>query len=626
MLTTLRTKLLLGLTPLLAIMIGLGVWAVARFDDLGQGIDVVLRENYESVIAAQGIKEALERMDSAAQFALNGQDERGRIQFRENQPAFQRNLEKEQKNVTLEGEQELTDRLTSNYARYIKETESFHAIPPDQAPAKSIYYYNHLYKTFLEIKNDADRVLEINQSNMRVQNRRAHDAAARSKRVMIMALLASAAVATLIAVVMSRSILEPIRAVTNAARGMTQGNLDQVVPATTRDELGELAEAFNTMARTIREFRQTRTARLLRAQKTAQATIDSIPDPVVVVDPTGAVERANPAACRVLGVLASSDNPVPWSPPQQLKEPLSLVLGGSSDHLANNLDHALCLRDQGQERFFLPRVLSIRGEQGGTLGAAIVLSDVTRFRLVDQLKSDMVSTVSHELKTPLTGLQMVIHLLLEEAVGPLSAKQTELLLSARQDSERILAMINDLLDLTRIEQGRVQLDLVPTAPADLLRDAVDRYEASALDAGIELAGSVSLGLPPIPVDRERIAHVFDNLIGNAIAHTSRGGSIRLKAEPCGETLMFTVQDDGEGIDPEHLPRLFEKFYRVPGSRARPGGGAGLGLAIAREIVVAHGGQISATSELGKGTTFTFSLPLNPPDGDGRLDGAGTLAS
>jgi two-component system, NtrC family, sensor histidine kinase KinB len=623
MLTTLRHKLLLGLTPLLAIMVGLGVWAVAAFDDLGKRIDVVLRENYDSVLAAQGMKEALERMDSAAQFALNGQDERARNQFRENQSAFRLHLEKEQKNVTLEGEGELADRLTANYARYLKQTESFYAIPPENVSARSASYYNNLYKTFMDIKNDADKVLEINQSNMKAENLKAHEAAARSKRVMFVALLASAAVATVIAFAMSRSILEPIRGVTRAARGMTQGNLDQVVPATTRDELGELAEAFNTMARTIREFRQSRTARLLRAQKTAQATIDSIPDPVVVVDPTGAVERANPAAGRVLGVVPSSLGPVPWSPPTQLKGPLSLVLDGSSDYLTNSLDQSLCLRDRGQEKFFLPRVLSIRDEQGGTLGAAIVLSDVTKFRLVDQLKSDMVSTVSHELKTPLTCLQMVVHLLLEEAVGPLNAKQTDLLLSARQDSDRILSMINDLLDLTRIEQGRVQLDLQPTAPADLLREAVERYEASAVDAGITLAGSVSFGLPPILVDRERITHVFDNLVGNALAHTSRGGSIRLKAEPSGEFMQFTIGDDGEGISSEHLPRIFEKFYRVPGSRTRIGGGAGLGLAIAREIVVAHGGQISAESELGKGTTITFALPINP-DGDGHLDGKGAL--
>jgi signal transduction histidine kinase len=619
MFKTLRNKLLLGLTPLLAILLGLGIWAVAMFNHLGERIDVILRENYESVLAAEGMKEALERMDSGAQFALTGQGERGRKQFRENRSLFERHLEKERRNVTVEGEQELVDQLTVSYDQYLKQSENFYSIPANQTNQRADAYYSGIYKTFLDIKNDADKILEINQANMKAESYRAHEAAARSKRVMLLALLGSAVVATMIALFMSRAILEPIRAVTRAARAMAQGELDQVVPATTKDELGELALAFNSMARTIREFRQTRTARLLRAQKTAQATIDSIPDPVLVVDPLGAVERANPAARRILGVVPSEGGPVPWAPPPLLKGPLSEVLGGSAEYVANSLDHALCFRDRGQERFFLPRVFSIRGDHEGTLGAAIVLSDVTKFRLGDQLKSDMVSTVSHELKTPLTGLQMVVHLLLEEAVGPLTPKQIELLLSARQDSDRILAMINDLLDLTRIEQGRVELDLEPAAPADLVREAINRCEANARDAGLTLTGSVTFGLPPVRVDRERVAHVFDNLIGNALGHTARGGSIRLTADFDGEYIRFSVTDTGTGIPKEHLQRVFDKFYRVSGVQPRTGGGAGLGLAIAREIVVAHGGQIDVTSEVGKGTTFGFTLPATL-DGASQTDG------
>ncbi len=422
---------------------------------------------------------------------------------------------------------------------------------------------------------------------------------------MVVALLGSAAVATLIALMLSRSILEPIRAVTQGARAMARGDLDQVVPATSRDELGELASAFNTMARTIREFRQAGTARLLRAQQTAQATIDSFPDPVVVVDPTGAVERANPAARQLLGVNPLADALVPWTPPLPLKTPLAEVIGGRPDYLPTDLDHALCFRDNGQERYFLPRVLAIR-EGNGLLGAAMVLQDVTKFRLVDQLKSDMVSTVSHELKTPLTSLQMAVHLLLEEVVGPLTPKQVELLLAARQDADRLLAMINDLLDLTRIEQGQLKLDLRPASSAGLVTEAVERFQARAEDADVALEGSAEFDLPSVLVDRERVGHVFDNLIGNALAHTGRGGTIRLAAAAEGDSVRFTVEDTGEGIPHEHLGQIFEKFFRVPG--ARSGGGAGLGLAIAREIVVAHGGEIHVSSRPGVGTTFTFTLP------------------
>ena len=622
MFKTLRIKLLLGLTPLLAIMVGLGLWAIAMLDHLGGRIKVILKENYESVIAAEGMKEALERMDSAAQFAINGWDEGARHQFTEYRPMFEANLEKEQKNVTLvaEGEQELADRLTQNYKKYLTQSTAFYSLPAEPRSRRSDHYFRVLYKTFLEIKKDADRVLEINQANMRLEDLHARQAAARSKNVMIFALAGSAVVASIVALALSRSILEPIRAVTRGARAVAQGNLDQVVPATTRDELVGGAGHFfffffffrvqydGGRRGTIREFRQAGTARLLRAQKTAQATIDSFPDPVIVVDPEGAIERANPAAAQFLGVVPTGQGAIPWTPPPQLRGPLAEVLGGRQDYLPTALAHTLCFRNDGQERYFLPRVLAIRSDLEGMLGAAVVLSDVTKFRLVDQLKTDMVSTVSHELKTPLTGVQMVVHLLLEESLGTLNSKQIELLLAARQDSDRLLTIINDQLDLTRIEQGRVQLALQPVAPADLIGEARARFEPEAHDAGITLKGSVVFGLPPVRADRERICHVFDNLIGNALAHTSRGGTIELEAVAVGATIEFAVKDSGEGIRPEHLDRVFDRFYRVPGVRRSTG--AGLGLAIAKEIVVAHGGEIHVQSRPGEGSTFTFTLPVD----------------
>ena len=221
----------------------------------------------------------------------------------------------------------------------------------------------------------------------------------------------------------------------------------------------------------------------------------------------------------------------PGSRRSPLKPHLDSVLGGQADYLPLSLDQAIFLRDGNQDRYFLPRVLRIRSDSGELLGAAVVLSDVTKFHLVDQLKSDMISTVSHELKTPLTSLQMVVHLLLEEAVGPLTTKQTELLLAARQDSDRLLGMINDLLDLTRIEQGRVALDQQPVDAAELVRDAVDRYRAAAEDSGIALESRIEPALPPVLVDKERIEHVFDNLMSNALRHTERGGTVTLSAEP-----------------------------------------------------------------------------------------------
>ncbi len=179
-------------------------------------------------------------------------------------------------------------------------------------------------------------------------------------------------------------------------------------------------------------------------------------------------------------------------------------------------------------------------------------------------------------------------------------------------------MVNDLLDLTRIEQGRLRLDLRPTAPADAGR----RGGRAVQGVGVGTRASrwrrtAGVELPDVLVDRERIDHVFDNLVGNALRHTPRGGTVRVAAEAEGDRIRFAVSDTGEGIAAEHLPRLFEKFYRVPGSRSE---GAGLGLAITREIVQAHGGSIAVESQPGRGTTFTFWLPTAAADRAARTAG------
>jgi NtrC-family two-component system sensor histidine kinase KinB len=622
MFKTLRMKLMLGFLPLLAILIGLGLWAIVMFYGLGGNIDVILRENYRSVLAVERMKEALERMDSGLMFAFSGRAQQAREQFDKSKEEFDRQLGVEQHNITVPGEQALVNELTAEYRSYLDLAADYFDLHNATTAQRTDVYFSRLLPKFENLRRLEDRVLLLNQRNMEQMNEKALRNAASSTRLMIAALLVAVVLAIASSRILTRLILEPIVAVTEGARAVSQGNLDQVVPATTKDELGELGQAFNAMARTIREYREAGTVRLLRAQKTAQATIDSFPDPVIVVDPEGGVERANPAAQRLLQAIpASSGDALPWIAPAALKPELDSVLAGQADYLPLSLEQAIFLRDGNQDRYFLPRVLRIRSDSGELLGAAVVLSDVTKFHLLDQLKSDMISTVSHELKTPLTSLQMVVHLLLEEAVGPLSTKQTELLLAARQDSDRLLGMINDLLDLTRIEQGRVALDQQPADAAELVRDALERHRSAAEDSGITLQCQLEAPLPLVLVDKERIEHVFDNLMTNALRHTDRGGTIILRAAAAEGTVQFSVEDTGEGIPAQFVPRVFDKFFRIPGTKHH--GGAGLGLAIVHEIIVSHGGQIGVQSTTDKGTTFTFSLPAatvsQDEAGTGRLD-------
>ena len=368
--------------------------------------------------------------------------------------------------------------------------------------------------------------------------------------------------------------LRPIQAVTDGARALARGELDQLVPAASRDELGDLANAFNEMARTLRDYRQAGTARLLRAQKTAQATIDSFPDPVVVVDPLGSVEQANPAARRLLGVSPSAEPPVPWYPAPPLKSLINDVLAGRGDYLPLSLEQAIPLSDGGQERYFLPRVVAIRTEHDELLGAAVALADVTKFHLLDRLKSDMVSTVSHELKTPLTSVQMAIHLLLEEVVGPLTPKQVELLaggppgLRPHPDDDQRPARP----DPDRAGPGQAR---PPAADGRRLWSrgrrpvpaAGARTPAITLETSARRRPARSHGR-----SRSDRARLRQSDRQRDPAHRSR------RNDPCrgcrpGRQVRFAVEDSGEGIPAEQLPAASSRSsteFRRRGTRAGPG--------------------------------------------------------
>lgn len=605
-----RIRILLALLPLLALMAILGGSAVFLLHRLGDRIDAILRENYDSVRYMERLKESLERIDSSFVFALAGQEQKAHDQYEQQWPTFEKYLGMEHQNITLKGERELADKLSALTELYRKRGNAFYNRPAKD-PARHEDYFGQrgLLATFKEIKDIADEILRLNQDNMEQSSQDARIVVSESVTGLIVGLILAAIVGGFFAWRAVETTLRPIRAVIWSAQGIRTGNLDQVVPVLSHDELGDLAKEFNSMARQLRQYRRTDYAKLLRAQRTTQATIDSFPDPVLVVDPDGKAEMANPAAQRLFGFGARSGDQaaaMPWLPPDTLQVPLKEALQNQRPFLPEEFDQAILLRTDGKDHSFLPHILPIRDPYGHTLGAAVLLQDVTRFRLLDQIKSDLVATASHELKTPLTSIRLAHHLLLEEAVGPLTSKQTELLLDARDNTERLLAVVNNLLDLTRLEHGRGYLDMKPIPPAEVLRSAAETIKHRAEDKGIAMVLNVPDDLPRVTVDAQRLGHALGNLLDNALTYTDRGGKITLSAALLNEQIELAVADTGVGISPEHLPHIFDRFSRIPGQSR--GAGTGLGLAIVREIVIAHGGSVTCESEVGKGTTFRIRLP------------------
>ena len=601
----LRTQLILGFVVLLAILIAVGVESISLLDRLGGSIDVILRENYRSVIACEQMKEALERMDSGALFALAGEEGEGGALAAQNRPRFAAALQTELGNITLPGEGTRAERLRQLFAAY---TPVLERVLDRQAPvaARRALYFQQLYPTFQQIKGSADEILEMNQRNMVQANDRARALAAAASRNMALLLLAGTAVAGLCIFFLSNAILGPLERLTRAAGEIEKGNLDLQLPLTSRDELGQLAAAFNSMAGGLRELRETDQARLLRARRVSQSALDKLPEAVAVLSPEHPerrVELANQSASALFGL--SPDQPLPaqhagWLSP--LLDHLAsgqLVAGGAEARVKVPID--------GHERFFEPRGMVLRNGQGQPDGLVLVLADVTDRLRGGEVNAGLLANAAHDFDRSLGPLRDALEALRAERLGPLTPRQKERLETAETEADRLGEVAAHLLAMSSLGESRQQLHLEPVPPADLVDAVVQEAAPVFQEEEVKLVADVSPEAPRVLADRERTRLVLSSLLRNARAHSAAGGVVTVKAEPWQGRVRFAVADTGSGIPSAHLEQIFEPFHQVPGTQDL--GGVGMGLAIARSIVQAHGGEIHAESEEGHGATFWFTLPV-----------------
>lgn len=589
----LRTRLLLGFVALLVLLSAVGAYAVWTTRELGRSVATTIAANARGLVAAQQLKADISRLGLGLRQVRAADTPGQRADFAA-QHAACRALLREQLAPAGGGVERagLVAAIDAALTRLSDQAASPSA--PNLPPLELM-------------KADEAAVFAVLRS---VDALAAHDAAdvqraeAKAQRLTARTTAvfgAGIAVAVLLALVfgwaLGRALLEPIRQLTASAAALGEGNLDRDVPVTSRDELGELARTFNTMAARLRTYRDALAAKALRAQRAMEATLTSAPDPLWLVARDGKTEVANPAAA----TLATGPE-FAGGLPEALRGPLQEVLATGSHYLPTDYQKVVTLGG----RHYLPRILAIGDPLADFRGAAVVLQDVTKFRLLDDAKTNLVGTVSHELKTPLTSLRLAVYLLLEAPPEALTPTQRELLEQARVDADRLLRILDTLLDLSRIEAG-VAAPNLEAVPVNSLLDGVAQEARVVLaTSGHQLHVVDDLGTAAVLADPVGIRHVFMNLLTNAAKYGPPGSEIVLYAQRADEGFFrFGVRDSGPGIADEHRQRIFEKFYRVPGQTAK---GTGLGLAVCREIVVAHGGSIACASAPGVGSDFYFLLP------------------
>jgi NtrC-family two-component system sensor histidine kinase KinB len=539
-----------------------------------------------------------------------GYHEEGLEQYRKNESQFLQWLGRAKDNITIEGEDKIVATIDTGYSSYLVNFSELSQLPQTDPQRAAAFYHETVLPSFESVRDACIRLREINSETMFKASARARHVAGRGIWSMATISAAALAIAVGFSLLLSNLITRPLRQIMQAVQEVAEGNYDIEVSTGSSDEFGHLAREFSAMVRKLKSYRDLNLGRILAEKGKSEAVIGSIDDGIVVVDAEFKVTDVNRAATQALGIDPADAQERHFLEVVKSEELFNYVKdaaqSGKPPQVGEGKDIFTVQQGEAQ-RHYQFSVAPVHAMGGSMVGVVLVLRDVTKLKEVDRLKSEFVMTASHELRTPLTSMGMSVDLVLESAMEKLNEKERELLSAAQEDLQRLKALVNDLLDLSKIEAGKMEMEFDRVAVGTLFEKATAVLKTQADEQSVDLSSDIEEGVPEVKADANKITWVLTNLISNALRYTDSGGHIRVCAQRVGPHVHVSVSDDGGGIPYEAQGRIFEKFVQVTGQRDAKG--SGLGLALCKEIVRAHRGTIWVDSTPGEGSTFTFTLPV-----------------
>ncbi|OGX36496.1 MAG: hypothetical protein A3D87_01400 [Omnitrophica WOR_2 bacterium RIFCSPHIGHO2_02_FULL_50_17] len=403
-----------------------------------------------------------------------------------------------------------------------------------------------------------------------------------------------------------------LREITAWAQSMAGGDFSKRISITAREEMGDLADSLNGMSQRV----QSKMEDFIADKSRLEAVFLSMFDGVMIIDGKGAVILMNRTLKEFLRVEqdAAGKKPLEVVRNIEIQEIIDNVLNLNSRFESREITvlihpakfHGM---NQQEEKTLLVHATPVFREQRCD-GAVLVFHDITELRRLEKVRRDFVANVSHELRTPVSTIRGYAETLLEGALED-KAHAREFLKIIYDDSDRLAKLINDLLDLSRIESGTLSLNFQEQALGPVIDRVLTGMHQEAQRQSVQIKKEIPADLPRVKIDETAVAQVMFNLVENAVKYNKKGGSVTIAARETPRHIEVSVADTGIGIPQEDLPRIFERFYRVDKARSRELGGTGLGLSIVKHIIQAHDGKVTVESELGKGSTFRFTLPQNP---------------
>lgn len=562
MATSVKNKIRLGTLFLFLLLLlsgGLGIYNLVR---LKNDAKMILENNYESLDYCHIMQRQMDSFNIDRPNALRNFDEA---------------LRKQESNITEPGEYDATSALRSDFDKLRKGDTS---TPVIRDMHKQLHFILNTNMNAIERKNS--------RTETKAEN-----------ALTLISLIAG--IIFLVAFTFSfnfPSVLTgPIRKLTEAIQEISRKNYKYRIHIKNKDEFGQMADAFNAMAERLEYFESSNLNKLMFEKSRAEAVINSLKDASIGIDKNSIILFANNQALQLLGLEAKDIVSRPSTDVADRNDLFRFLLNEK-----NNIPFKIVV--DGKENYFTKEIIEVQQEEARN--TVIVVRNITSFKELDVAKTNFIATVSHELKTPLASSDFSLKLLEDGRNGKLTKDQKDLVHHLKQDNQRMLRILSELLNMSQVEAGKIQLEIRSVKPASIVNNAINAVNAAAREKEIHFERHIDEELPSVRADAEKTGWVLNNFLSNAIKYSSAGGKIFVSIKLVDGSLQFSVKDEGTGIPEEYLPKIFERFFKVPGSNKT---GTGLGLAISKEFIEAEGGKIWVKSKPGEGSEFGFDLPV-----------------
>ena len=605
---SIRSKIFLGVLFLFLIIIASSITGIIFINQLAQSSKGTIVDNYRTIDYTTKMLISLDEMYNI-QLQLNGSsvnfipDSSLNTLYNKAKIVFEKNLRMESANITEPGEGDLVDKLQSGYNTFISLI--------DKNYKSGVIFLPALKKNYDYIKLVVNNIYSLNMDAVVKKN---SESGKKAEEVTLYTLIVGAVsiILTLLFILtFPARIVKPVKDLTNKINAISRRDYNQKIDVSSNDEIGQLSEAFNVMAERLKEYESRQIGEILTSKQRLEALVQNMQDGILLLDNSNKIVLANHLLAELSGIKVEDLQNKNITDLAVNNDLLRKIIAGLPKTETAEIDkNTIRIIKDKKEYFYEPEIIPISANADNVhqqnLGNMIILKNVTWFEERDVAKTKLISTVSHEMKTPVSSINLTLKLLEDTRVGELNNEQKELIQAIREQSNRLSKVINEILSYSQVETGNIRLNFSVVQPEDIVDYAITALMILLSEKNIQLETEIENNLPSLNIDIEKTVWVLVNLLSNAIRYSKQGGKIILSSGKAGNQVFFSVKDFGPGISQEDQKKLFGRFTQV-GRRSEHGWG--LGLAISKEFVIAQGGKMKVESNPGEGSKFIFLLPV-----------------